>query len=690
MSRDRDKKSELSKSVVLCTLIMAHAAALQVFAVMVIKNPLSKKTAYQSWYKSSFSESFWLEQAQRLHWIVSPKIANRSRFSPTAEIRWFEDGILNVCYNCVDRHLSHNAEKAAIIFEPDECGHAERISYAMLHQKVCEVASALKRLGVQKGDIVTLYLPMDPSIIYSMLACARIGAIHSVVFSGYAPHALAERLAQSQSTVIITKTTSQRGGRTITLKSNVDAAIKENANLGRNNVSVVLLMDDVNTAEPQQSSFLSFFATDTPKSALEEVENASSEAPVTISLNTLEPSGECPCEPMRATDPLFILYTSGSTGRPKGVVHSSGGYLTYVAMTHELIFDIKQDDVYFCTADIGWITGHSYGVYGPLANGSTFVLFQGTPTYPDVSRIWDIIDRHKVSIFYTAPTALRALKETDPKFLQQASLKTLRVLGTVGEPIDERTWQWFFREVGHKTCPIMNTWWQTETGGVLICPLVENQKPSCTGQPFAGVALLQKTPALDKKEGASLLCITESWPGQLIGIFNDSKYFQQAYFLDGVYVSGDGARTDEDGDFWILGRTDDVLNVSGHRLNSAELEGAVSSHPAVVEACVVGCPHEIKGEGIFVFVVLRSENDAATARQDLTTQMRNIIGPIATPDKVLPVTDLPKTRSGKIVRRLLRKLASKDDLSEEDLSMLANPQSVATIAKLLATATSHA
>ncbi|MDR1208051.1 MAG: AMP-binding protein, partial [Holosporales bacterium] len=494
-------------------------------------NPLYDYASYKRWHEASLQESFWMEQAQHLEWMQFPTKANSSRFNPPAEIRWFEDGTLNVCYNCVDRHL--HSQKTAIIFEPDECGKTERISYKTLHQKVCQMANALKKLGVKKGDIVTLYLPMEPSIIYSMLACARIGAVHSVVFSGFSPHALSERLVQSRSKVIITKTASQRGGRSISLKKNVDSAIQESATLGA--VPTVLLADDVYNE----------FATN-------------------------EFSAECPCEKILSTDPLFLLYTSGSTGRPKGVVHSSGGYLTYVATTYRLIFDAKPNDVYFCTADIGWITGHSYGVYGPLVNGATLVLFQGVPTYPDASRFWKIIDEQAVTVFYTSPTALRSLRKSSQEFVEQASLNSLRILASVGEPIDPPTWQWFYESVGHKRCPIMDTWWQTETGGVLICPLVQNsgQKPGCADKPFAGAfSTIVPCKTNDSAEHTGQLCFKNSWPGQFIGILNDPEYFQ-TYFQNGVYASGDGARVDSDGSIWILGRMDDVINVSGHRLNS--------------------------------------------------------------------------------------------------------------------------
>ncbi|MDR1597756.1 MAG: AMP-binding protein [Holosporales bacterium] len=713
------------------------------------KNPLIDEKSYREWYASSFSDEFWLKQAQSISWINAPTVADRSCFASNPQIRWFEDGTLNVCYNCVDRHLQNNADKTAIIFEPDEPGRAVHISYRELHRNVCKLANTLKSLGVEKGDVVTVYLPMDPSIIYAMLACARIGAIHAVVFSGFASHALADRLAQSGSKVVITKTDNQRGGRTIKLRDNVDNALAANEAQKQNTVTSIILMDEFVREAPGEKGQ----ACDSNSAAGPGEYNAPSAGnhsaagpvghnaathtniPVIYFHNRHADERFCPCEEMSALDPLFVLYTSGSTGRPKGVVHSSGGYITYTALTHRVVFDLQPDDVYFCTADIGWITGHSYGVYGPLANGATLVLFQGIPTYPDAGRFWRIIDEHKVSIFYTAPTALRSLIKLGDEFVRQASLSTLRVLGSVGEPIDLPTWQWFYELVGHSNCPIMDTWWQTESGGVLICPLLSQpQKPGCATKPFAGVAPAIKfiaqpsatnpsanvseyvgsiaqpsatdpstsiaeyigsiaqhattnpsakenciSPASSESEARGSLELHRSWPGQCIGVLNDPLYFQQAYFKDGVYVSGDGARTDSDGDFWILGRMDDVLNVSGHRLNSAELEQAVTSLPAIAETCVVGAPHDIKGQCIVVFVVLRKGERSDDVATHVTAQLRKEIGPIASPDRVVVVAELPKTRSGKIVRRLLRKLVAGDNVASEDTSMLLNPDALATI-----------
>lgn len=629
------------------------------------QNPLKVQSAYQEEYQRSLQdpESFWLQQAKRLDWIYAPTVADRSQFEPEAKIRWFEDGKLNVCYNCVDRHLPLYAQKTALIFEPDEPGNSQSLSYQDLYVKVCKLANILKSLGVQKGDIVTLYLPMVPELIYAMLACARIGAVHSVVFSGFSAESLAGRLIFSQSKIILTQSLSQRGGRTISLEKNVNEALKNH----HTNIQTILLMDSSSSEKKDHHPQALFYK------SLEKMA-----------------SDHCDCVEMSALDPLFILYTSGSTGKPKGVLHSSGGYLVYVSLTHQLIFDLNPHDIYFCTADIGWITGHSYGVYGPLSNGSTLVLFQGIPTYPDASRYWKIIDEHNVSLFYTAPTALRSLMRLEESFLQNASLKTLRILASVGEPIDPATWEWFYHKIGHNQCPIMDTWWQTETGGILICPLLQNlhQKPSCAAKPFFGII-----PSIINEKGVVVntigqkghLCIKKSWPGQALGILGDSQYFQQSYFSTnkGYYTTGDGAKFDQDNDIWILGRIDDVLNVSGHRLNSVELEQAVMSHTLIAEACIVGIPHDIKGQGIFVFAV--PHKGITLNSEVLSREIKNIIrekiGPIATPDHILIVQELPKTRSGKIVRRLLRKIASGDDISQEDTSILMNPKSLQNIQK---------
>lgn len=603
------------------------------------------------------SEAFWLEMAQRIDWVKKPTKANGSVFSPQATIRWFEDGELNVCYNCLDRHLPRLANKKAIIFEADEPGHARAITYKQLHEEVCRMASILSSLGVKKGDVVTLYLPMIPELVVAMLACARLGAIHSVVFSGFSSEALAERLAMTKSRWLLTVKQSRRGGRIHDLWANVQKALLSGIVEGGAPVQKILLLDG------------------------DSHEKSSVEGAQVIPYETLKPlaSTTCPCVAVQATDPLFVLATSGSTGKPKGVVHSSGGYLVYASLTHQAIFDLKPEDVYFCTADIGWITGHTYGVYGPLANAATLVLFQGVPTYPDVSRFWRIIDEHKVTLFYTAPTALRSLKAYGDEVVAKSSLKTLRVIGSVGEPIDPPTWQWAFDVIGHGQCPIMDTWWQTESGGVLLCPRPTlPQKPGCAAKPLFGAqpVLLKGQEVVTEPEREGALCFSESWPGQAINIWGDPAYFQKTYFDEhpGYYTSGDGAKRDADGDFWILGRLDDVLNVSGHRLNSAELEQAVMAHSLLAEACVVGLPHAVKGQGICVFAVLKPA--VSVSGEEIALQIKQLvrqkIGPIATPDRVVLVPDVPKTRSGKIIRRLLRKLAEGKDLAVENTSTCAN------------------
>lgn len=604
-------------------------------------NPLRDKAAYEEACRRAKADpdAFWLEQAQRLDWMRKPTIANRSTFEPSPSIRWFEDGQLNVCANCVDRHLATQGDKPAIVFEADEPGQGQTISYRELHHRVCRRAAVLKKFGVQKGDVVAIYLPMVPDLIVSMLACARIGAVHAVIFSGFSAEALAERLIASKAKVLLTQTQYTRGGRKVDLVKNVSEA----------------------AAHPEVELEHTVWV-----DALDET--------------SLGAVGDMPCVPVDALDPLFLLYTSGSTGQPKGVVHSSGGYLTFAAMTHRMVFDLRPDDVYFCTADIGWITGHTYGVYGPLANGATLVLFQGVPTYPTASRFWKIIDAHKVTLFYTAPTALRSLMRLGDEPLKEVDLGSLRILASVGEPIDPPTWQWFHDVIGHGRCPVMDTWWQTETGGALICPLLAgDQKPGCAAKPLPGIeaAIVNEHGVVTRPNTRGHLCFRQSWPGQAIGIWGDPAYFKTSYFVlnSGFYTSGDGAQFDADGDIWLQGRIDDVLNVSGHRLNSAELEQAVMSHLSVAEACVVGFPHDIKGQGIAVFVVLKDGESADfTGRTaEIKAAVRKQIGPIATPDRITIVEDLPKTRSGKIIRRLLRKISAGDDVLHEDRSTMANP-----------------
>lgn len=636
------------------------------YAVMSLSstNPLRRLESYQDLYAQSLQspETFWLQQAQRLHWIKEPTVADQSSFDPL-QIAWYPDGVLNACYNCVDRHAETTPDKTAIIFEADTPGQTQRITYQDLQAHVCKFANILKSLGVQKGDVVTLYLPMIPELVYAMLACARIGAIHAVVFSGFSASALNARFAQARSKLIITCGESARGGKLHNLLQNVEEAIA----LNRATVEKVLVIDAPHSAALQNCDAVQGYSYQTLQKVV---------------------SDECAPTAMQATDPLFVLYTSGSTGKPKGVLHATGGYLTYAALTHHWVFDLQPDDVYFCTADIGWITGHTYGVYGPLCNGATLVLFQGTPAYPTVGRFWEIIDQHHVSLFYTAPTALRSISKLDQGEVDRASLASLRILASVGEPIDPPTWQWYFEKVGRKRCPVMDTWWQTESGGVLICPLLDKamQKPSCAAKPFFGIEpAIVKEGELGKNEKGAL-CIKRSWPGQTIGVLGDELYFKQSYFslFPGYYASGDNAQEDDDGDFWILGRIDDVLNVSGHRLNSAEIEQAVMAHATIAEACVVGFPHDVKGQGICVFAVphYNIQQDSALLLKELKAQVRQTIGPIATPDRIILVADLPRTRSGKIVRRLLRKIAAEDTLAQEDVSTLANPESISAIQKV--------
>jgi acetyl-CoA synthetase len=641
------------------------------------ENPLKTEQQYKEIYKESLenNNAFWLEQAGILDWAQFPTVANSSSFGESVVVRWFEDGTLNVCENCVDRHAKKTPNKTAIIFEADTPGKTEHITYKELQSKVCQFAGILQALGVKKGDIVTIYLPMVPEIIYAMLACARIGAVHSVVFSGFSANALALRMIQSKSKIIITAETSTRGGKTIPLKKNVDAAVLEDG------VSVEKILV---IGEKSKNSLSAPSPSQAPSKIQEYFwEDIAPLAPTNVA-----------CVEMPATAPLFVLYTSGATGKPKGVVHSTGGYSVYAALTHKFVFDLKDDDVFFCTADLGWITGHSYGVYGPLANGATIVLFQGVPTYPDASRFWKIIDNHKVTLFYTAPTALRSLSRLGDSFVDSASLDSLRILASVGEPIDPPTWQWFSEKIGKSRCPIMDTWWQTESGGTLICPLIETKgaKPGCASKPFFGVKPVivpeHNAPGEPGELGEKgSLCIAQSWPGQAIGILNDEEYFKVAYFSahKGFYTSGDAARADKDGDIWILGRMDDVLNVSGHRLNSAELEQAVTSHNAISEACVVGFPHDIKGQGIFVFAVPRGKIALPNANlcAEIKSSVRSTIGPIATPDIVVLVQDLPKTRSGKIVRRILRKLASQEFDNLGDVTTIANQSCLKVITRIV-------
>ena len=605
-------------------------------------------------------DAFWHLAGQRLDWITPyTHIKDVSYREEDFRIRWFYDGQLNVATNCLDRHLGTRDHKTAIIWEGDDPAQSQHISYRELYERVCQCANALRELGVQKGDRVTIYLPMIPEIAVAMLACARIGAIHSVVFGGFSPDSLAGRIVDCKSSLIITADEGIRGGRKIPLKANVDAALSVP---GTECVKHVLVVKRTGAAVAMYER--DHWYTDLVNRQIK----------------------SCVPEVMDAEDPLFILYTSGSTGKPKGVLHTSGGYLVYAALTHEAVFDIREEDVYWCTADCGWITGHSYVLYGPLANGATTLMFEGVPSFPDSSRFWQVVDKHKVTIFYTAPTAIRALMREGEAPVRKTSRQTLRLLGTVGEPINPEAWEWYYQVVGEGRCPIVDTWWQTETGGILITPLpgATELKPGSATLPFFGIE-----PAIVDSDGKILsgpctgnLVILDSWPGQMRTVYGDHQRFIDTYFktFPGKYFTGDGARRDEDGYYWITGRVDDVLNVAGHRLGTAEVESALVAHPKVAEAAVVGCPHDIKGQGIYVFVTLIV--DAAPSeslRSELRDWVRKEIGPIATPDFIQWAPGLPKTRSGKIMRRILRKIAANEHDQLGDISTLADPGVVASL-----------
>ncbi|GAB2993462.1 acetyl-coenzyme A synthetase [Arenimonas maotaiensis] len=606
------------------------------------------------------SEGFWREQAARLNWSTPFTVVKDVSFAKEDfRIRWFPDGELNVAVNCLDRHLAERGDKTAILWESDDpYTPSEAISYRELHARVCKLANALERLGVVKGDRVTIYLPMIPEAAVAMLACARIGAVHSVVFAGFSPDAIASRIADCGSKLVITASAGQRGGRWLPLKAHVDDALKQK---GTHSVETVLVVRHGPDAPPMQM----------PRDRWYDVVVDGQPA-------------EHAAASMNAEDPLFILYTSGSTGKPKGVLHTSAGYLLHAAFTHEAVFDLREDDVYWCTADVGWITGHSYGVYGPLCNGATTLLFEGVPNYPDFSRFWRVVDKHQVSIFYTAPTAIRALMREGEAPVQAGSRKSLRLLGTVGEPINPEAWTWYHRVVGEGRCPVVDTWWQTETGGMLIAPLpaATALKPGSATLPLFGVH-----PALVDAEGNEIqgagegnLVLRDSWPGQMRSVYGDHARFFETYFstYPGSYFTGDGARRDEDGYYWITGRVDDVLNVSGHRLGTAEIESALVAHPDVAEAAVVGAPHDIKGQGIYVFVTLKAGRaHSVELGKALIQHVREHLSPIATPDWLQWAPGLPKTRSGKIMRRILRKIAENQPEALGDISTLADPSVVA-------------
>ena len=613
---------------------------------------------YQEMYARSISDpnGFWAEQAKRLHWMKPFSKVKNTSFAPgRVSIKWFEDGVTNVAYNCIDRHLATRGNQVAIIWEGDDPKDDKKITYRQLHAEVGKFANVLKARGVQKGDRVTIYLPMIPEAAYAMLACARIGAVHSVVFGGFSPDSLAGRISDCKSTVVITADEGIRGGKKIPLKANTDAACDKAG--GVNSVIVVKRTGAAVEMKPRRDVYYD---------------------DVAGMVNS-----DCPCAEMNAEDPLFILYTSGSTGKPKGVLHTTAGYLLFTSMTHQYVFDYHDGDIYWCTADVGWVTGHSYIVYGPLANGATTLMFEGVPNYPTNSRFWEVIDKHKVNIFYTAPTAIRALMQAGDEPVKRTSRKSLKLLGSVGEPINPEAWEWYYHVVGDGRCPIVDTWWQTETGGILITPLpgAMRLKPGSATRPFFGV-IPQIVDAEGKVlEGAASgnLVIADSWPGQMRTVYGDHQRFVDTYFktYPGKYFTGDGCRRDADGYYWITGRVDDVINVAGHRLGTAEVESALVAHAKVSEAAVVGYPHAIKGQGIYAYVTLMAgEQPSDPLRQELVAWVRKEIGPIASPDLLQFAPGLPKTRSGKIMRRILRKIAEDEFGNLGDISTLADPSVV--------------
>ena len=621
------------------------------------KRALIKEDDYQKMYAASVedNEGFWAEQAMRIDWFKSfTEIKDVSYAADDVHIKWFADGTLNACYNCVDRHLPEKKDDVAIIWEGDDPNNDIKITYGELQRRVSLFANALKSIGAKRGDRITLYMPMIPEAAIAMLACARIGAVHSVVFGGFSPEALAGRINDCESNIVITADEGVRGAKTIPLKANVDAAA---SNPLVTSLEKVLVIKNTNNE---------IAWTEGRDEWLHELEK--------------EVESECPCEEMNAEDPLFILYTSGSTGKPKGVLHTTGGYMVYASLTHEYVFDYHPGDIYWCTADVGWVTGHTYIVYGPLANGAITLMFEGVPNYPDASRFWEVCDKHQVNICYTAPTAIRALMREGDTPVKKASRASLKILGSVGEPINPEAWEWYYHVVGDAQCPIVDTWWQTETGGILITPLpgVTDLKPGSATKPFFGIE-----PAILNQEGEILegaaegnLVILGSWPGQMRTVYGDHQRFIDTYFstFENTYTTGDGSRRDADGYYWITGRVDDVLNVSGHRMGTAEVESALVSHEKVAEAAVVGYPHEIKGQGIYAYVTLmQGENPDDHLLNELKLWVRKEIGPIATPDLIQWAPDLPKTRSGKIMRRILRKVAENDYSDLGDVSTLAEP-----------------
>ncbi len=644
---------------------MTHAEHPDIFPVPadLAKEAQIDAAKYQQWYERSIKdpEGFWGEHGKRIDWIKPyTRVKDSSFGEKDLHIKWFEDGTLNVAANCLDRQLDKRGDKVAILWEGDNPAEQRAITYRQLHEEVCRLANALTGLGAKKGDRITLYMPMIPEAAVAMLACARIGAIHSVVFGGFSPDSLANRIQDCDSTILITADEGLRGGKPVPLKANADKALEACPSLK----SVVVVRRTGGAVAMKEGRDHWYHQL---------TEQAS-------------PTHQ-PVE-MNAEDPLFILYTSGSTGKPKGVLHTSGGYLVWASMTHQYTFDLREEDIYWCTADVGWVTGHSYIVYGPLANGATSLMFEGVPNYPDVSRFWQVVDKHKVTIFYTAPTAIRALMRDGDGPVKKTSRKSLRLLGSVGEPINPEAWYWYYSVVGDSRCPIVDTWWQTETGGFMITPLpgATDLKPGSATKPFFGVK-----PVMVDNDGQVLdgavegnLCIADSWPGMMRTVYGDHDRFYQTYFstYKGFYFTGDGARRDQDGYYWITGRVDDVINVSGHRMGTAEVESALVSHEAVAEAAVVGYPHDIKGQGIYAYVTLVSGSEPnEDLRKSLAAWVRREIGPIATPDLIQWAPGLPKTRSGKIMRRILRKIAANEHEGLGDTSTLADPAVVDDLVK---------
>ena len=621
----------------------------------------ANKEIYETKYKKSLedNDAFWAEEGKRIDWIKPySKIKDVIYSKAKTEIKWFYDGTLNASYNCIDRHLKNKANQTAIIFEGDDPTVSNKITYQELSDEVCKLANGFKKIGIKKGDRVTLYMPMVPAAVYSMLACARIGAIHSVVFGGFSPESLAGRIIDCKSEYVITADEGVRGQKSIPLKKNMDEALKKCPNVKKN----IVLKHTSGSIDWNDK--IDVWYHDLIK----------------------DESTTCKPEEMNAEDPLFILYTSGSTGKPKGVMHTTGGYMVYASMTHEYIFDYKEGDVYWCTADVGWVTGHSYIVYGPLANGATTLVFEGVPNYPDAGRFWQVCDKHQVNIFYTAPTALRALMREGDSFVKKHSRKSLKLLGSVGEPINPEAWLWYHKVVGDSRCPIVDTWWQTETGGILISPQpgAIDLKPGSATKPFYGIKPIIVDEKGNELEGACSgnLCIGQSWPGQMRTVYGDHQRFIDTYFAayEGKYFTGDGCRRDEDGYYWITGRVDDVVIVSGHNLGTAEIESAFVAHPEVAEAAIVGYPHDIKGQGLYCYVTLNVGVEGSEELiKDLKQWVRKEIGPLATPDLIHFTPGLPKTRSGKIMRRILRKVAENDYENLGDTSTLADPTVVQSL-----------